>query len=150
MIFVTVGSTLRFDELIQMLDSLVAEGQISESVICQIGNGTYIPKNCEYFNYQLNIDYLIEKASLVICHGGTGTVCSLIAMKKTFIAVANSRAADDHQTQFLSQLSKYLPLLWTNELDELPGLIKKAAMFRPQSINAEHLADDLKRYFTGL
>lgn len=146
MIFVTVGTTLCFDELIEMVDNLVASKSISEPVICQIGNGTYIPKNCEYFRFKPNIDHLIEQASLVICHGGTGTVCSLIAMKKIFIAVANRRGADDHQTQFLSPLSKKLPLLWTKNLDELSDLIQKAATFRPQPITTEHLADDLKRY----
>jgi len=150
MIFVTTGTTLCFDKLIETVDDLVGNGQISEPTVCQIGNSKYIPKNCEYFRFQPSIDNWIQKASLVICHGGTGTVLSLIKKNKPFIAVANKRGADDHQSQFLSQLGKMGCILWTNNINELPALIKKVSTFKAPLFSVEHLVDDLKRYLDKL
>ncbi len=146
MIFVTVGTTISYDRLIEVVDSLVGGRQISEHVVCQIGNGKYIPKNCEFFRFQKSIDDWIEKASLVISHGGTGTVLSLVNMKIKFIAVANPQASDDHQEQFLSRLGKLGCLLWTKNLDELYTLIQRVTTFKPLPFNAERLTDDLKKY----
>ncbi len=150
MIFVTIGTTLCFDELIETVDDLVAKGQISEPVVCQIGTSKYIPKNCEYFRFQPSIDNWIQKASLVICHGGTGTVLSLIEKNKPFIAAANKRGADDHQSQFLSKLGKMGCILWTNNINELHVLIQKVSTFKPRPFSVEHLVDDLKRYLDKL
>jgi UDP-N-acetylglucosamine transferase subunit ALG13 len=150
MIFVTTGTTLPFDELIEAMDDLVAKGVISEPVVCQIGNSKYIPRNCEYFRFKPSIDHWIKGASLVICHGGTGTVFSIMDVKKHFIAVANPRGVDDHQSQFLSQLGKMGCILWTNNINELTVLIQKVADFKPRPFSAEHLVDDLKRYLGKL
>ncbi len=150
MIFVTVGTTLCFDELIETIDNLVAKGQILEPVTCQIGNGTFLPNNCEYFRFQPSINDWVQKASLVISHGGTGTVLSLINIKIKFIAVANPQASDDHQEQFLSRLGKMGCLLWTKNLDELYTLIQRVTTFKPLPLNAECLIDDLKKYIDDI
>lgn len=146
MIFVTIGTTLVFDDLIEAVDNLVAGGIITDPVVCQIGNSAYIPKNCEYFRFQPNIDEWTGKASLVICHGGTGSVLSLLTQKRPFIAVANPRGAEDHQAQFLERLSRSISILWTKDLKELPGLIEKARMFEPKALDGERLADDLRKF----
>ena len=150
MIFVTTGTTLGFDGLIKSIDDLIEKKQITEPVVCQIGNGKYIPKNSEYFRYKENIDDWLQKASLVICHGGTGTVLALMAMKKPFIAVANPRMADEHQSQFLTKLGNSGCILWTSNLDDLPILIKKAYAFKPMPFSSEHLVDDLKEYLKSV
>lgn len=144
MIFVTIGTT-QFDELIEAVDQIVASGQISEPVVCQIGNGSYIPQHCEHFMFQPSIDDWLEKSSMVICHGGA-TVLSILAMGKPFIAVANTRLADDHQSLFLSHLSKTIPILWTRNVKDLPALFERVATFKVQPLNTAHLADHLKDY----
>lgn len=144
MIFVTIGTT-QFNELIEAVDEAVANGQISEPVVCQIGSGSYIPQHCEHFRFQPSIDDWLEKSSLVISHGGA-TVLSLLAMGKPFIAFANTRLADDHQSLFLRHLSKDIPILWTRDIKDLPALLERAATFKVQPLNGAHLADDLKNY----
>jgi UDP-N-acetylglucosamine transferase subunit ALG13 len=146
MIFVTVGTTLWFDELIKSMDQLVAKGLVREPVVCQIGNGRYVPKNCEYFRFQRSIDNWLHRSSLVISHGGTGTVLSLLAMRKPFVAVANPMGADDHQFQFLSRLGEMGCILWCHDLEDLPDLIDKATTFQPQPLQTERLADDIKAF----
>jgi len=146
MIFVTVGTTIWFDDLIETIDQLIASGQIHEPVVCQIGNGRYIPKNCEYFRFQKSIDEWIDQSSLVISHGGTGTVLSLLVMQKPFVAVANPMGADDHQSQFLERLERTGCVVWCRNLEDLPHFIRKAATFKPRPLGTKHLADDIKDF----
>lgn len=149
MIFVTVGTTLTFDGLVQAIDALVERGEITEQVICQIGNGDYVPQHCEHFRFVRNADDYIERASLIIGHGGTGTVTGLLASGKPFIAMANPLGAGNHQAQFLERLSQLMPFLWTADLDSLPGLILRAKSFVPQATASPRLTDDLRAYLRG-
>jgi beta-1,4-N-acetylglucosaminyltransferase len=145
-IFVTVGTTLPFDDLVRAVDRLAAQGALAEPVLCQIGHGQYVPGHCEHFRFKPNLDEETGRASLVIGHGGTGTVTGLLSSGKPFIAVANPLGAHDHQRQFLARLCKVVDFLWTADLSELPALIERARSFRPQSATAERLTEDLKRY----
>ena len=44
MIFITVGSTLPFDPLLQTIDDLIAQGELQGDVICQTGTSKYIAR----------------------------------------------------------------------------------------------------------
>ncbi|MCK4622629.1 MAG: hypothetical protein KAT62_10515 [Desulfuromonadales bacterium] len=149
MILVTVGTTLTFDDLIMAVDQMVTDGQMDGPVVCQIGNGSYVPQHCEYFRFKPNLDELIQNASVVIGHGGTGTVLGLLAEKKKFIAVANPLGAHDHQAQFLERLSRAVSILWTRDLKELPALIRKAEEYEVRPVTGMRLAEDLRAYLEG-
>jgi UDP-N-acetylglucosamine transferase subunit ALG13 len=148
-IFVTVGSSLPFDALVEAVDGFVQQGKIKGPVTCQIGHGTYVPRNCEYFAFTPAFDEWVQKASLVIGHGGTGTVSTMLSEGKPFIAVPNPGVADDHQKMFLERLSRAVSFIWTTDLSKLPELIETAATFVPTAVKGERLADDLRRFLTG-
>ena len=150
MIFVTTGTTLAFDELIRAVDSLINAGRIIDKVICQIGNGTYLPSHCEYFRFKPDITPWVDESSIVICHGGTGTVLSLIHKKKKFVAVANPKSADNHQRQFLRRLSEETDIVWTEQLEDLPGLIRRAMSVKIELDHSESLIAELKSYLDSL
>jgi beta-1,4-N-acetylglucosaminyltransferase len=145
-ILVTVGTTMPFDELIEAMDRLTAQGSLLEPVVCQIGNGRYEPGHCEYFRFKPSLAALTREASLVIGHGGTGTVLSLLAERKPFIAVVNPRGANDHQGQFLERLSRVVSILWTRDFGDLPALIERAREFKVEAMIQECLADDLRKF----
>ena len=146
MIFVTVGTTLPFDALIETVDKMAGNGDFSESVVCQIGHGRYEPKHCEYFRFSPEIDDWIQRATLVIGHGGTGTVSSLLAEAKPFVAVANPAGADDHQGAFLARLSQTVSFLWTKDLSELQRLVTLARSFKVEAKASLRLVSDLRKY----
>ena len=75
MIFVTVGSVAPFDALIERVDELAGRGAISD-VVCQIGDGKYIPKNAEWFRFEKGLGERYRKADLVVTHNGAGTFSS--------------------------------------------------------------------------
>lgn len=151
MIFVTVGTTLTFDDLIQAVDELAAANVFGEPVICQIGQGSYLPQHCEYFKFQKNLDEYVDRASLVICHGGTGSTLEMLIKQKRFVAVANPKGADNHQAQFLAKLAQQTPVIWVADLAELPTKINQARQgdLKPTD-TLPHLADDLLAYLSGL
>ncbi|SMC26272.1 UDP-N-acetylglucosamine transferase subunit ALG13 [Desulfacinum hydrothermale DSM 13146] len=148
MIFVTVGTTLPFDDLIRQVDRLVERGEIHEPVVCQIGTGSYRPRHCQYFDFQPTLDPWYQEASVVVAHGGTGTVLELLGLQKPFVAVANPRAVDDHQVQFLRKLESVGSVLWCRDLEKLPAYLLEAPGHRAQGLPycslARHLMERLE------
>ncbi len=104
MILVTVGTTY-YDELVREVDRLVVVGAITEPVFAQIGMGKYEPQHMEWTRYVDRLEPLYREASLVICHGGVGTVFELLALGRPTIAVANRALADDHQADLLRAIA---------------------------------------------
>jgi beta-1,4-N-acetylglucosaminyltransferase len=145
MIFVTVGTTMAFDKLIRKVDELVADGTLSERVVCQIGKGTYEPKHCEFFHFRRSLDDFLAEADLVITHGGA-TVISLLVAHKRFVAVPNDIAADQHQLHFLERMAKQTTLHWTSDISQLASVITVARAQNPDFDQMSSLADDLKAY----
>lgn len=146
MILVTVGSSLPFDDLVEAVDRFVKMGDIQDAVVCQIGRGNYVPTSCEYFRFAPSLEEWVRKASVVIGHGGTGTVSEMLAERKPFVAVPNPGVQDDHQAVFLEHLSQCTALLWTRDLNELPHLVARAPAFHYGSKPGQRLADEIRRY----
>ena len=121
MIYVTVGTT-HFDPLIQVVDQLAKA--TGKEYLCQIGSGRYQPTHAAFFRYDPDHWKHAHRAEYVITHGGTGSVLYLVRHRIPFVAVANKALQDDHQTEFLSALARRCNLVWTDRLEELPGLVK--------------------------
>ena len=90
MIFVTVGTHEQpFNRLLIEVDKLVADSVIQERVIMQTGYSSYVPKNCEHFDFlslQAMEDY-IKKARIIITHGGPASFIAPLQAKKIPIVV---------------------------------------------------------------
>ena len=111
MIFVTLGSAVKgieFTRLINKMDEIA--GKIDEEVIMQIGTVPYEPKNAKYFryaSYQENLSYF-QKASLVVGHGGTGTILNALRFQIPIVVVPRrhhfGEHVDDHQVELAQRL----------------------------------------------
>ena len=111
MIFVTLGSAVKgieFTRLINKMDEIT--GKMDEEVIMQIGTVPYEPKNAKYFrytSYQENLSYF-QKASLVVGHGGTGTILNALRFQVPIIVVPRrhhyGEHVDDHQVELAQRL----------------------------------------------
>jgi len=106
LIFVTVGNG-KFDPLVKEIDRLKGEGKITEEVMIQLGHGTYKPKHCTWFDFESPLDQYYNNASLVICHGGPGTVFEIMRRKLKVIALPNRDRTDpNHQVEYLRAMDK--------------------------------------------
>lgn len=126
MIFITIGTTMPFDELFEEVDKLISQKFFKTDVICQIGNSIYQPKNCEFFRFKENLSEYFKKAEFLIIHGGTGSTIDALISGKPFIVFANKRGVDSHQQQFLSRMEKEYAILWSENCSDLSLLYERA------------------------
>jgi len=122
-IFCTVGTT-EFDDLVRAVDALAPE--LDEPVVFQIGRGFYEPKHGEWFRFRPDISDYIENASLVIAHGGFGTIIEVLYAGTPLVSVPNPDRFDKHQEQIIRRFGAEGYLAPCFHLDELPQAIDKA------------------------
>lgn len=113
MIFITVGTHEQsFDRLLRCVDKMVEDGKIKEDIICQKGYTDYEPKNYKaeklmpYDKMQENID----RARIVITHGGPASFIAPLAVGKIPVVVPRKKDfnehVNNHQVEFTKQVEK--------------------------------------------
>ncbi len=138
MIFVTVGSTMPFDELLAEVDRLAGAGVFGEDVLCQGGQSAYRLTHGEQFMGRPSIEDLIAEASFVISHGGAATVLQLLLAGKPFVAFANPRGADDHQGGFLTAVARNCPISWGRDVGDLERLFRERRVKGPVHFQSDY------------
>lgn len=111
MIFVTVGTHEQtFNRLVEYMDNWAAEHD--EEVIIQTGFSTYEPKYCEWsklYPYSQMVE-LVEKARIVITHGGPSSFIMPLQIGKIPIVVPRKKEFDehvnDHQVEFAKAVAE--------------------------------------------
>ena len=111
MIFVTVSSHEQpFNRLVEYMDNWAAEHD--EDVIVQIGFSTYEPKHCEWsklYPYSQMVE-LVDKARIVITHGGPSSFIMPLQVGKVPIVVPRMKDynehVNNHQVEFSNQVAK--------------------------------------------
>jgi UDP-N-acetylglucosamine transferase subunit ALG13 len=136
LIFVTVGTTMPFDELFVEVDRLAGTGFFHEEVICQSGQSSYKMSHCEQFVGRPSIDDLIADSSLVISHGGA-TVIQLLIAQKPFVAFPNPRGAGDHQGSFLEQVASMSDISWSKDVQDLARLVTERRRLGTASVRTD-------------
>jgi len=133
LIFVSVGSQkFQMNRLLVELDRLKKSKVIQQEIVAQIGNCTYIPKHFPYQSFfsREEMEELIGRCDLLICHGGTGTIFSGIRKgKKVIVVPRQSRFGehvDDHQRDLAAAFEKknFLLVAW-----ETADISEKLAIF---------------------
>ena len=131
MIFVTVGTHEQpFNRLIECIDNLKRDGIIQEDVIMQTGYSTYEPKYCEWqklFPYQKMIE-LVEKARIIITHGGPSSFIMPLQIGKTPIVVPRkfefNEHVNDHQVSFSKAVADRMGIIIVVEdIEQLGDII---------------------------
>lgn len=113
MIFVTVGThEQQFNRLIEEIDRLVKNREIREEVIVQTGFSTYEPQYCTWqkmFSYE-QMCQNVERARIVITHGGPSSFIMALQMGKIPIVVPRQKAfgehVNDHQVDFCEKMAQ--------------------------------------------
>ena len=125
MIFVTVG-TSHYNPLIEEIDCLVAKGVITDRVIAQIGTGSYIPKNIQYFRFIRSLAKAYEHAEIIISTGGAGTTIECVKRGLRLVVVENKTLMEGHQAQLIGEMAKRRHLVWCPNLETLATCINEA------------------------
>lgn len=126
MIFVTVGTHEQgMERLLIELDRLIGEKEIKDEIVAQIGYSLYKPKNYKYkemISYD-EMDEMVKKASIVITHGGPGSIFHAIQRGKVPIVVPRNpdfnEHVDDHQILFTKRLERNLKVIGVYDINDL-------------------------------
>lgn len=133
MIFVSLGTQkFQFNRLLQMMDQLITDGKITESVFAQTGNSDYLPQHFQYASFldKSAFENKIRECDVLITHSGVATIIAGLKNEKKVIVVPRlakyGEHIDDHQLQIAESFSKQNYVIMCTENDNLAGLIIKA------------------------
>lgn len=150
MILVTLGTQKQqFTRLLDMIE----KSKIKEKIVVQAGHTKYESKKMEIFDFidYKEMDKLIDKANIIITHGGTGSIVTPLKKEKKVIALPRlakyGEHVDDHQIQIVDMFSEVGYIMKLNEndnIDELVNKIKNKKMTKFES-NTENFISKLKK-----
>ena len=126
MIFITVGSSLPHDELVEKIDNLVGTGVIQDEVIAQIGAGKYIPQNIEYLRFAPSLEKYYERSEIVISNCGAGTIMENTTKGRKLVVIQNPDVTGGHEWELVTKMEKGNHLLWCKDIEDLASMIKMA------------------------
>ena len=135
MIFVTVGNaTQRFRRLLDAVDELKGKGLFhQEPVFIQTGhNPDFHPRYCGHKPF-LGMDEFqqqMEKADLIITHGGCGTLLQCVRLGKVPVVMPRRKKygehVNDHQVQLIEALAAEGRVVPAYVPEDLPEAIAEA------------------------
>ena len=157
MILVTLGTQDKpFVRLLKAIDDEITKGNIKEKVVVQAGYSMdkYETSNMEMFDLidREAFNKLVNECSLLITHGGVGSILTGLKANKKVIACPRlfkyKEHINDHQTQIINEFAKAGYILAYNENDDLEDILKKAKNFKPQKYvsNSSNLVQIIKNF----
>jgi UDP-N-acetylglucosamine transferase subunit ALG13 len=126
MIFVTVGNSIKgveFHRLIQEMDGIARD--LGEEVVAQIGYIEDPPRHLRSFSHLNYVEILeyFKRASMIVGHGGVGTVLHALTYGKPLILVPRSKThgehIDDHQAELGNKLRGREGIFVVDQMDRL-------------------------------
>jgi len=139
MTLITLGTQKQpFTRLMYAIENSDLNGKI----IAQVGPNKYKSSKIEMFSY---IDYekmneYVEKADLIITHGGTGSIIGALKKDKKIIACArlkkHDEMVDDHQLEIVNNFAEDGYILELSEDGNLNELLKEIKTFKPNKFKS--------------
>lgn len=139
MILVTLGTgDKQFKRLLEIIDKLIEKEIISDEVVVQSGITRYNSNNMKIFDLINKDEFnnLIKDASLIISHGGVGSILEGLKNEKKVIAVARKErfgeCANDHQKYIIDEFSQKGYIIGVTDLtyDSLKKAVLKSKSFK--------------------
>ena len=139
MILVTLGTQDKnFVRLLEKIDQLINNGLIKDKVIVQAGFTKYNSENMDIFDLipQDEFNDLMDRADIIITHGGVGNIISALEKNKKVIAVPRlakyGEHINDHQTQIIAKFNALGYIIGLQDVDELDDAVKQIKKFKPK------------------
>ena len=139
MILVILGTQDKdFSRLLKAVEKQIINGNIKEEVIVQAGQTKYESKYMKIFDLLPTPEFnkLMDKADLIITHGGVGSILYGIKKNKKIIAAARlskyKEHHNDHQKQIIDEFVKQGYILELSDFDKLDELLEKVKKFKPK------------------
>lgn len=156
MIFVTVGTQLPFDRLIEAVDTWAGQQDDPPRVFAQTGGGKYVPKHLEAAGYLTPPEYTqrFQEASLIIGHAGMGTILKAMEMGKPVVVMPRLSVMNEHRSDHQIDTARHMQRLksvtvaWS-EVDLIRCLDEQSVKAHDETISpyaSEELLDGLRGF----
>jgi len=148
MIFLTVGTQLPFDRLVEFVDTWCSDHK-DKIVFGQIGPAKYLPRNFEYVDFMSSSEMaeVFQRAELVIAHAGMGTVLTALKERKPLVLVPRlaslSEHRNDHQLATARWLQTKLSIPVAYDRDELYAFLNLGCMVPVGNAVSEYASQQL-------
>jgi UDP-N-acetylglucosamine transferase subunit ALG13 len=149
LILVTLGT--QAEPFKRLLDA-IENSNIKDEIVVQAGNTEYTSnkmKIMKFMSYQ-EMDELVNKADLIITHGGTGSIVEPLKKGKKIIGCARLQKydehVDNHQEELISAFVDKGYILEFKDGDNIDDIVEKAKNFVPNEYhsNTENFIKKLK------
>lgn len=154
-IFITTGSQkFQFNRLLRTVDHLYEEGTLTVPAFAQIGSSDYRPEHYEYKDFLDRDEFAaeIDRADLVITHGGTGVIIGAVKKGKRVVAVPRlakfGEHVDDHQIQLVEQFEGMGIITACYDVEDLGACIGKAEQqdYMPYESNTVNILNSIEGF----
>jgi len=133
LILVAVGThAMPFDRLVQAVDAVhAAAGFGDPELVVQSGCSTHVCGGARQFAYCPGPEFtdLLERADLLISHGGIGTILPALRLGKRVIAIPRLKRYgehnNDHQVEVCAELGRRQILFTSRDTADLPSLLSR-------------------------
>ncbi len=154
MILVTLGTQDKsFERLLKAIDKEIEKGKIKDKVLVQAGYTKYKSKNMEIFRSVSSdrLEELMDEATLIISHGGVGSILTALKHHKKVIATPRlskySEHTNDHQKQIIEEFGRLGYILPLKDLTKLDKMLEKSKTFNPKEFNSNN--ENFKKLITN-
>ena len=116
----------------------INNGNIKEQVVVQRGHTKFESNDMTLYNEVplTEFEKLIDDASLVITHGGVGSIVSSIEKGKKVIAVPRLKKykehVNNHQLDIIKSFNDMGHIIGVTGVEELEGALRKISTFEPK------------------
>ena len=149
MIFVALGTQdKQFKRLLIEVERLIKSGKIKDNVVAQIGKTKFTTdldsQKMELLEFatRTEMENIMENASLIITHGGVGTIIEGLNHGKKVIAVPRLKKykehVNDHQLQIIENFDKKGFIIGICEVEELEDALDKVDEFEPKKYESNN------------
>ena len=159
MILILLGTQDKpFERILKAVSNEIKKGNIKEKVIAQVGCTRFTDNKIEMFDFisKDEIESLIDKARIILTHGGVGIITECITKNKKVIVVPRLKKykehTNDHQLQITKEFARkgyILPLYNTKNLYKILCDSKK---FKPNKYesNIYNFKNSIKNYIDNV
>ena len=145
MILITLGTQDKsFERLLKAIDKEIEKGNIKDKVLVQAGYTKYKSKNMEIFKSVANdrLEELMDEASLIITHGGVGSILTALKHHKKVIATPRlakyNEHTNDHQKQIIEEFGRLGYIIPLKDLTKLDKMLIKSKTFKPKEFKSNN------------
>ena len=155
MILVMLGTQKNdFSRLLKEIEKCIEDGTIKEPVIVQAGSTKFKTDKMQIFDLiaREELDKKKEEASLIITHGGVGSIVGALKMNKKVIAVPRLKEfnehVNDHQKQIVENFDKQGFIKGVFDIKDLKQTIKEIDSFIPKKFisNTQSIINIVEKY----